>query len=302
MTSSAPTPGAPTTGAGNPVGVHALVWAGDTSPASVAHAVARTSDAGFDLLELSLHDAAHLDVAAARRELSAAGLAVACSRGLAFDADVSSADPAVVDRGARLLHESLAITHELGGTHLTGALYSALGKYAAPLTTAGRANVVRVLGELAAEAKGLGMTLGLEICNRYETNVVNTARDALRLADDIGADNVTIHLDTYHMNIEEDDLVRPVREVGDRLGYVHVGENHRGYLGSGHLDFGAFFHALADVAYTGPITFESFSSAVVAQGLSNDLAVWRNLWDDGDDLARHARAFIAGQLAASARR
>ena len=58
------------------------------------------------------------------------------------------------------------------------------------------------------------------------------------------------------MNIEEDDLVRPVHEVGDRLGYVHIGENHRGYLGSGHLDFTAFFHALADIGYQGPITFE----------------------------------------------
>ena len=286
----------------NPIGVHALVFVGDTAPASVSEAISRTRDAGYDLLEFSLHDSLNLDVVAARRELEDAGLAVACSRGLAFDADVSSADPAVVERGVRLLQESLRITHELGGTHLTGALYSALGKYGAPLRPAGRANIVKALAELATEAAGLGMTLGLEICNRYETNVINTAHDALRLADDIGADNVTIHLDTYHMNIEEDDLVRPVYEVGDRLGYVHIGENHRGYLGSGHLDFGAFFHALADVGYRGPITFESFSSAVVSAGLSNDLAVWRNLWDDGDDLARHARAFIDGQLAAAVHR
>ena len=286
----------------NPIGVHALVFVGDTGPEAVTQAITRARAAGYDLLELSLHDSLNLDTAAARRELADAGLAVACSRGLAFDADVSSADPAVVERGVRLLHDSLRVTHELGGTHLTGALYSALGKYGAPLTAAGRANVVAALAELAAAAAGRGMTLGLEICNRYETNVVNTAHDALRLADDIGADNVTIHLDTYHMNIEEDDLVRPVYEVGDRLGYVHVGENHRGYLGSGHLDFGAFFHALADVGYTGPITFESFSSAVVMEGLSGDLAIWRNLWDDGDDLARHARAFVAGQVAASARR
>jgi D-psicose/D-tagatose/L-ribulose 3-epimerase len=162
--------------------------------------------------------------------------------------------------------------------------------------------VVGVLRDLAKEAQGLQMTLGLEICNRYETNVINTAHDALRLADDIGEDNVTIHLDTYHMNIEEDDLVRPVYEVGERLGYVHVGENHRGYLGSGHLDFTGFFHALADIGYAGPITFESFSSAVVARGLSNDLAIWRNLWDDGEDLARHARAFLANGLAAARRR
>ena len=112
----------------------------------------------------------------------------------------------------------------------------------------------------------MGVTLGLEICNRYETNVVNTARDCLRLADDIGADNVVIHLDTYHMNIEENDFVTPVRDCGDRLGYVHIGENHRGYLGSGHIDFAAFFGALAEIDYRGPLTFESFSSAVVAPG------------------------------------
>jgi D-psicose/D-tagatose/L-ribulose 3-epimerase len=286
----------------NPLGVHALVWVGDTSPESVSTAVRQTKAAGYDLLELSLHDSINLDVEAAAKELADAGLSVACSRGLAFDADVSSDDPAVVERGERLLHESLALTHKLGGTHLTGALYSALGKYSAPLTAAGRANVVTVLQGLAAEAAGLGMTLGLEICNRYETNVINTAAQALRLADDIAADNVTIHLDTYHMNIEEDDFVRPVKLVGDRLGYVHIGENHRGYLGSGHLDFASFWHALADIDYTGPITFESFSSSVVARGLSNDLAVWRDLWDDGFDLATHARAFMANGLAAAGRR
>jgi D-psicose/D-tagatose/L-ribulose 3-epimerase len=282
----------------NPLGVHALVWAGDTSPASVEYAVAQTRKTGFDLLEISLHDSLNLDVAAARAQLTEAGLQVACSRGLAFDADVSSEDTAVVERGEKLLHDSLALTADLGGTHFTGALYSALGKYDRPLSSAGRANVVAVLGRLAKEARAKGMTLGLEICNRYETNVINTAHDALRLADDIGEDNVLIHLDTYHMNIEEDDLVRPVREVGDRLGYVHIGENHRGYLGSGHLDFTSFFHALHDIGYTGPITFESFSSAVVAAGLSNDLAIWRNLWNDGEDLARHARAFMAGHLTA----
>ncbi|MGV9308041.1 sugar phosphate isomerase/epimerase family protein [Nonomuraea sp. NPDC003727] len=280
----------------NPIGVHALVWAGDTTPASMAAAVEKTKAAGFDLLEISLHDSANLDVGATREALRAAGLGVACSRGLAFDADVSSEDPAVVERGDKLLHDSLAATAALGGTHFTGALYSALGKYGHPLTAAGRRNVVGVLRGLAREAGRRHMTLGLEICNRYETNVINTAHDALVLADDIGEDNVLIHLDTYHMNIEEDDFVRPVHEVGDRLGYVHVGENHRGYLGSGHLDFTSFFHALADIGYGGPITFESFSSAVVMRGLSNDLAIWRDLWSDGEDLARHAHAFITDQL------
>jgi D-psicose/D-tagatose/L-ribulose 3-epimerase len=276
----------------NKLGVHALVFSGGTTPDEVDYIIGETKRAGFDLLELSLHDAKNLDVPAARAALDAAGLGIVTSRGLAFDADVSSDDPANVSRGAALLHDSLQISHGLGATHFTGALYSALGKYGHTLTTAGRANVVATLKDLATEAKGLGMTLGLEICNRYETNVINTAADALRLADDIGHDNVLIHLDTYHMNIEEDDLVRPVHLVGDRLGYVHIGENHRGYLGSGHLDFGAFFHALADISYTGPITFESFSSAVVSPTLSNDLAIWRNLWNDGPALAAHSNNYL----------
>lgn len=283
----------------NLLGVHALVFAGGTSPGEMTQIITQTREAGYDLLELSLHDSPALDVAAARAELEAAGLGIVCSRGLAFDADVSSEDTAVVERGAALLQDSLQITHELGGTHFTGALYSALGKYGRPLSTAGRANVVATLTDLAAEAKGRGMTLGLEICNRYETNVINTAADALRLADDIGADNVLIHLDTYHMNIEEDDLVRPVLLVGDRLGYVHIGENHRGYLGSGHLDLTGFFHALAAVGYAGPITFESFSSAVVSPTLSNDLAIWRNLWSDGPALAAHAHRHMTSLLEAN---
>jgi D-psicose/D-tagatose/L-ribulose 3-epimerase len=89
--------------------------------------------------------------------------------------------------------------------------------------------------------------------------------------------------------------------VGDRLGYVHIGENHRGYLGSGHLDFASFFHALADINYTGPITFESFSSAVVSPTLSNDLSIWRNLWNDGPALAKHAREYMVHALDGASR-
>lgn len=81
--------------------------------------------------------------------------------------------------GRRALMSSLELTHAMGGTILTGALYSALDKYGAPLTEAGRANVVGVLRRLASEAAQRGMILGLEICNRYETNVINTAHDAV---------------------------------------------------------------------------------------------------------------------------
>lgn len=281
----------------NPLGIHCLVWAGDTSRASVERMVKQTTAAGFDLLELSLHDMDNLDVDHARGLLQEAALQISCSRGLAFDADVSSTDTAVVERGAKLLQASLATTAALGAKVFTGAPYGALGKYPGPPTAQGRANAISVVKSLAQGAQGLGISIGLEIINRYETNVINTAADAIRFADAVAEDNVFIHIDTYHMNIEEDDMVRPVHLVGERLGYVHVSENHRGYLGSGHIDFTSFFHALADVDFQGPITYESFSSTVVAEDLSNNFAVWRDMWDDGEDLARHAHRYLSVHLA-----
>ena len=287
------------TGDVNLLGIHCLVWAGGTTPAEIERMVTQSAAAGFGLLELSLHDMDNLDVDHARELLGEAGLQVSCSRGLAFDADVSSTDPAVVNRGSQLLQASLATTAALGGKVFTGAPYSALGKYPGPPTERGRANAISVVKSLAQEAQGLGISVGLEVINRYETNVINTAADALRFADAVAEDNVFIHLDTYHMNIEEDDMVRPVHMVGERLGYVHISENQRGYLGSGHIDFTSFLHALADVGFDGPITYESFSSMVVAKELSNNLAVWRDMWDDGEDLARHAHRYLSVHLAAA---
>jgi D-psicose/D-tagatose/L-ribulose 3-epimerase len=153
---------------------------------------------------------------------------------------------------------------------------------------------------LADHAAASDISLGIEVVNRYESNLFNTGRQALEFISDIERTNVYVHLDTYHMNIEEPDMVSPVLQCGDRLGYVHVGESHRGYLGSGSVDYAGFFRALAQVGYGGTITFESFSSAVVSPMLSNMLAIWRNLWNDSADLANHARSFIDDQLRAVA--
>lgn len=282
----------------NPLGVHALVWVGDWTEPSVRHAVHATAAAGYDLLEIPVLDPSSIDVPLTRKLLDEHGLAAGCSLGLTFDADVSSADDAVAARGYDLLDAALGVTRGIGAGYLGGILYSALGKYPGPPTAAGRGNAVAALRRVAAEAAADGITLGLEVVNRYESNLINTAGQALQILDEIGADNVVVHLDTYHMNIEETDFATPVALCGDRLGYVHVGESNRGYLGSGTVDFAAFFAALRAADYRGPITFESFSSAVVDPVLSNTLAVWRNLWDDSADVASSARRFVLDGMGA----
>ena len=281
----------------NPLGIHALVWAGDLSPQSTRHVITSTRQAGYDLVELSLHGPRLMDLALTRDLLQEHGLGVGCSRGLTFEADVSSEDPAVVARGIALLQEGIDITARIGGHYFGGILYGAMAKYGHPCTPQGRRNAVEALRRVAGFAGERGVTLGLEVVNRYESNLLNTAAQALEFIDDAGQPNVCVHLDTYHMNIEEADLAAPVLACGGRLGYVHIGENHRGYLGAGHIDFTQFFGALAQIGYQGTVTFESFSSAIVNEQLSNALGIWRPMWEDGMDLALHARGFMADGLA-----
>jgi D-psicose/D-tagatose/L-ribulose 3-epimerase len=285
----------------NPLGVHALVFTGGTSPDQVRQAVQSAAAAGYDLLELALLDPDSVDVPAARQAVEGAGIAVTGSLGLAPATDVSSEDPDRVAAGERVLFSALDVVASLGGQHLCGVVYSAMGKYLAPPTPRGRANAVAVIGRLADRAADRGVHLSLEIVNRYETNLLNTVEQGLAFVDEVDRPNVGVHLDTYHMNIEENTMDGPVLTAAGRLGYVHIGESHRGYLGSGSVNFGSFFRALAQVGYEGPVTFESFSSAVVDPVLSNQLGVWRNLWEDSGHLARHARAFMDTALESGAR-
>jgi D-psicose/D-tagatose/L-ribulose 3-epimerase len=278
------------------LGVHALVWSGTWDEAGARHAISSAAAAGFDLIEVPILDPFGIDTSMTRRLLDEHGLASACSMGLPPHADVASEDINVQAEGKKLLTRAVEVAEELGAQALCGVLYSRLAKYPAPLSDRSRAHVVDAMQHLSSEAAAAGVPVNLEVVNRYETNVVNTAAAMLELIDETGADNLRVHLDTYHMNIEEDGFVQPVEQVGDRLGYVHIGESHRGYLGSGTIDFDSFFAALRATDYQGFVTFESFSSAVVHPDLSNDLAVWRNLWDDGDDLARHAHSFMSSRL------
>ena len=167
--------------------------------------------------------------------------------------------------------EVLSVARDIGATHVCGILYSAFQKYFEPPTEAGISGSVEVLRRIGENAARHGITIGLEV-----------------------------HLDTYHMNIEEADLESALIDSGAMLGYFHIGESGRGYLGAGNIDFDRVFRGLIKAGYEGPITFESFSSAVVNRQLSGILAIWRNLWDDSADLARHAKGFIEHGLKAAA--
>jgi D-psicose/D-tagatose/L-ribulose 3-epimerase len=280
------------------IGCHGLVWTGTFDPAGFDLAVGKTLDAGYTLLEVPLLEPETFDVESAVRTVRRQPIAISASLGQSAGTDISSADPDVVAAGERKLLRAVEILSDLEAEYFVGVLYSQLAKYPAPATSTNRTNSIEVLRRVGTRAEELGIRLGLEVVNRYETNLFNTAKDALVYLDEVDHPNIGVHLDSYHMNIEESDMVAPVLLAGDRLVYVHIGESHRGYLGSGSVDFDSLFRALSLIGYSGPIAFESFSTAVVSEALSKDLAIWRNLWTDSEDLAGHANAFIRNKLRA----
>ncbi|MFL5334183.1 MAG: sugar phosphate isomerase/epimerase family protein [Geminicoccaceae bacterium] len=281
------------------LGVHALVWVGGWSEADCTTAIRSSAELGYDFIEIPLLNPYGFPVAFTRACLEEHKLGATASLGLSAATDISSEDPETVRRGEDLLNTAVSVVRDLGATHFCGVIHSALQKYMQPRTERGVANVVEVLRRVAEKAQASGITVGIEVVNRYETNIVNTGAEVVALMDRIGQPNVFAHLDTYHMNIEEGFVGKAIEDCGDRLGYFHIGESHRGYLGTGTVNFTEVFRSLARIGYDGPIAFESFSSTVVDPVLSNMLGIWRNLWSDGYDLARHARAFMEAQLVAA---
>jgi D-psicose/D-tagatose/L-ribulose 3-epimerase len=283
----------------NKLGVHALVWEKGWSHEECARAIAHTAEVGYDLIEIPALDPASIDPDFTRRQLEQAGIGATSSMGLDAETDISSNDREKERRGQARLEQAVGVIRDIGATHLCGILESAFQKYSVPTTPEGVKRSCEVLARVAEKAAASNITLGLEVVNRYESNVLNTASQAVEMCKRIGMANVKVHLDVYHMNIEESDIGQAILETGDYLGYFHTGDSHRGYMGSGSIDLAGVFRALVKSGYAGPITFESFSSRVVGQPLEGILGIWRNLWEDSHDLATHALMYTKAQLKAA---
>ncbi|TRZ56986.1 MAG: sugar phosphate isomerase/epimerase [Streptomycetaceae bacterium] len=280
----------------NLLGVHALVWVGGWNNDQATEAIRNSKEAGYGLIEIPALDPKSIDVEHTSKTLKEFDMKAACSLGLTFDADINNDDSEIARRGEERLMDALTVVEKLGGDYLGGVVFSALGKYSKPTTPKAIENATNALRRLAQAASERGVTVGLEPVNRYESNLINTGQQALDMINNIGEKNVVVHLDVYHMNIEEQDLVSPVLAAGSQLGYVHIGASHRGPLGTGNVDFDSFFGALATIGYKGTITFESFSSSVVSPDLSSTLAIWRNLWTDNKAMAKSAREYMEAKI------
>jgi D-psicose/D-tagatose/L-ribulose 3-epimerase len=262
-------------------GAHTFLWIDEWTTEKGNQAIAATGEIGFDFIEISLLKPEEFDAAAHKKALTDAGIEATGSLVLPEWAHMPE-DP---EKAKQFLTSVLEKLEAIGATYLGGCIAFALGKF-----TGERQVVIDTLGEVARAAKKRGITLGIEVVNRYESNLYNTLADTREAILAIGVDNIKIHADTYHMLYEEEGLYKPLVESADVLGYMHMSENHRGLLGTGTVNWDEVFRGLVDANYKGPMVVKSFPA--VNPDLAAAIKLWRPPTQSSEFLARAGLKFL----------
>ena len=280
--------------------VHAYAWTSSWSNDDL-ELVQHAAGLGLDAIEIPLMELDAIDAEAIRQRAESAGVELVTSVACAEDTDPSSEDDDVREAAREFLLGCVRATAAMGATVFTGVTYSALGRRLERRPDTGDLRrAAEVLRPVAVEAARHGVTVGIEPVNRYESFLVNTAAQAVELLELIGERNVGVHLDAYHMNIEEDDFRTPVELVAGHLVHFHLSESHRGVPGRGTVGWEAIMGALVDAGYGGYVGLESF--AEMSDAMRGATCIWRDLAPSSDVLVREGLAYLKGLEAAAAAR
>jgi D-psicose/D-tagatose/L-ribulose 3-epimerase len=271
------------------IGMHASLWAAAWTRDAAELALPEASEHGLEIIEFPLLEPNKIDAPHSRKLFEKYGIEPTTSLCLPEDT-MAQLYP---EKAEAFLIKALDKAHEVGSTFLGGVTYSALGFRSGLPPTAGEyENMAKALKPAARHARQLGITLGIEPCNRYETHLLNTSGQSLRFLDLLNEPNVTIHLDTYHMNIEEKGISAGFRAAADRCAYVHLSESDRGVPGTGTIDWDEIFRALAETGFKGRLVVESF--VTLPSEIAAALSVWRPVARDRQEVLEKGVPFLKG--------
>ncbi|HDN85305.1 MAG TPA: sugar phosphate isomerase/epimerase [Candidatus Aerophobetes bacterium] len=278
-------------------GAHSLMWTARFTEKDLG-LFDRLKQMGFDGLEIyvSADSIDSLPREKIKEKMRETGMECTISTGLGENQNVISPDENKRKNGVAYLKKAIDLAVELGTDIVSGVLYAAWGKFTGKMRTQQEWNYCKESLLQAAEyAKEKNVILGLEPINRYETYFLNTAEDARKLVEEINHPNIRIHLDTYHLNIEEESFYKAIKTAGEYLCHFHVCENNRGIPGTGHVPWDDVYKALKEINYNRWAIIESFVPAI--EEIARMTAIWRKLAPSADVLAEEGLKFLKGKEA-----
>ena len=257
--------------------------------------IEKVAKLGFDILELSCAGLKELSEDAIKRLNDAkerSGILLTGGYGPKASENLASADGAVVKNALRFWEDTFKVLEKLGITSVGGGLYGYWPvDYSKPIDKEGDLErSIKNMRDMADMAASYGIdTLGMEVLNRHEGYLLNTAKECVAYVEAVDKPNVKVMLDTYHMLLEEDSLREAILTAGKHLGHFHVGENNRRLPGQGHItDWNEIGAALREIGYTGNVVMEPF---VIKGGeVGRDIRVFRDLLEDTSEARLDADA------------
>jgi D-psicose/D-tagatose/L-ribulose 3-epimerase len=275
------------------IGASTWLWTSPLTTATAEMLIPRIAQLGFRAVELPLEDPALLDAQRIGQLAKEHGLAVSACGVFGPGRDLTNADTRVRQATQDYIKTSLDFAAEVGAPMLCGPLYAEVGKRRQLPETERRAEWqlavtgVRQAGEAAAARN---LRIAIEPLNRFETDLVHTAGDAVRMARDVDHPAVGVMIDSFHMTIEEDNLEQAVLAAGAHLIHVQVSENQRGIPGTGLTDWAALARGLRTVGYRGMVIIESFTPD--NRDLAGAVCIWKRRAPDQDSFARDGLRFL----------
>ncbi len=253
---------------------------------------------GFETVEIPIEDPSHIDPSHVKRELDKNGLVCgsvcAC---MGPDRDLRGT-PENQETGKTYLKAIIDQAAQLDYANVIGPVYSAVGRadavepkeYARQWKT-----VVKHLKDVCKHAQKAGVQICLEPLNRFETDFINTCDQGLRMIADVASPNLLLHLDTFHMNIEEKNQAKAIKKAGKLLGHFHACGSDRGTPGNDHIAWPEIIKALKSIKYDGDVVIESFTTDVKV--IARAAAIWRQIEPSNQDIAVKGVKFLKKSLA-----
>jgi D-psicose/D-tagatose/L-ribulose 3-epimerase len=253
----------------------------------------------FDSVEIAIENASDIDANVVKKALGDHNLvcgSVCAAMGPGRDLRGSKEEQKTA---MEYLRSVIDLLPALGCSVLAGPLYSSVGR--ANAVEEGEYNeqwktVTSNLQALCEHAKAAGVILAIEPLNRYETDFINTAAQGLKLIEDVGSNSLVLHLDTYHMNIEEKNSGQAILDAGKKLGHFHACGSDRGTPGRDHINWTEIVAALHEIEYNGGVVIESFTKDVKV--IAKAASIWRQFEKSQESIAVEGVSFLREKMGA----
>jgi sugar phosphate isomerase/epimerase len=217
------------------------------------------SHVGFKAIELHLPDPNKINQDVIFYTLEHTGLRVSTiGTGQAYvDERLSFSNPSVEirDKAVQRIKDQIDFAKKLEAKVIIGTIKGVMPENLEERLRA-RNWAIDALRECSLYAEDKGTILTLEAVNRYETNFLNTAAETAALIAEVGSPALRLHLDSFHMNIEETSITETIKTYGQLLTHVHLADSNRFPPGMGHMNFPAIITALKEVGYQGYLAIE----------------------------------------------